>query len=323
MIKTATLELLAGATLAALAFSPAHAQTFPSKPIRIVSAYAAGGPTELLSRTVGEPAAARLGQPVLPEARPGANERIATEYVLRTPADGYTVLLIATPHATNPSLFELKYDTRRDFTGLIHLVNILPMITTHPDSGIRTLGDLVKLAKAKPGSVTYGSPGNATGPHLLMELIGLITDTQMQHVPYKGDAPALTELLGGRLSASSNAMSSSMPYVKAGRLRALAIAGKERSPLLPDAPTIVEAGYPEAAVTGWFGLVVRSDTPRDIVARLNTDFDAALRQPDVREKLAGVGMIPAGGSPEAFTSHIHAEIDRWARVIKTRGIKAE
>ena len=302
---------------------PATAQTFPSKPIHIVSAYASGGPTELLARTVGDRASPRLGQPILVEARPGANERIASEYVLRSPADGYTLLLVATPHATNPGLFEMTYDTRRDLTGLLHLADILPLITTHPDSPLHSLNDLVKAARAQPGALTYGSPGNATAPHLLLELIGLITDIRMQHVPYKGDAPALTELLGKRLDVSSNAMTSSMPYVKAGRLRGLAISSRERSPLLPNVATVREQGYPDAVVSGWFGLIVRTQTPLEVIARLNADLDWALKQVDVQEKLSAVGLVPVGGSTEEFTNHIHAEMDRWMQVIRTRGIKAQ
>lgn len=308
---------------ALIASTGASAQTFPTKPVRIVLAYASGGPTEFLARTVGEKASARLGQPILVEARPGANERIATEYVARLPADGYTLLLVATPHSTNPSLFTLPYDTQKTFTGLIQLADIFPMITVHPDSPLRDMRDLVNAAKAKPGEITYGSPGTATSPHLLMELLGLLTGTNMRHIPFKGDAAALTELLGNRLSASSNAISSGMPHVKAGRLRALGTSGRERSPQLPDVPTLYEQGFADAVVTGWFGLVVHAQTPRPIITRLNAEFDAALGLPEVREKISAVGLIPAGGSADKFTAHIRAETERWAKVVKSRGIKVE
>jgi tripartite-type tricarboxylate transporter receptor subunit TctC len=301
----------------------AQAQPFPSKPIRIVLAYAAGGPTDFLARTVGEKVSARLGQPVLVEARPGANERIATEHLLRSPADGYTVLLVAPPHATNPALFQMNYDAQKEITGLIHLINIPPLITTHPSSGLQNFGDLVKAAKAKPGELTYGTPGNATSNHLLMELLGLLADIKMQHIPFKGDSPAVTELLGGRITVSLNTVTAGITHVKAGRLRALGIASRERSPLLPEVPTLYEQGYPEAVVTTWFGLVIHAQTPRDIVNRLNAEFDAALQMPDVREKIGAVGMVPVGGPAEQFTAHIRAEAERWGRVVKTRGIKAE
>lgn len=266
--------LAAAAAFWVLTAMPALAQPFPSKPIRMVLAYAAGGPTDFLARTIGEKVSARVGQPVLVEARPGANERVATEHVLRSPADGYTVLLVAPPHATNPSLFQMNYDAQKDLSGLIHLINIPPLITTHPASGLHSFNDLVKAAKAKPGELTFGTPGNATSNHLLMELLGLIADS-------------------------------------------------ERSTLLPEVPTLYEQGFPDAVVTTWFGLVIHAQTPRDIIHRLNAAFDAALHTPEVREKIGAVGMVPVGGSAEQFTAHIRAEAERWGRVVKTRGIRAE
>jgi tripartite-type tricarboxylate transporter receptor subunit TctC len=307
----------------AFASAPAAAQSFPSKPIKIVLAYAAGGPTDFLARTVGEKVSSRVGQPVLVEARPGANERVATEYLLRSPADGYTVVLVAPPHAINPSLFKMNYDAAKDTTGVIHLVNLPPLITAHPDSGLQNFNDLVKAAKAKPGELTFGTPGNATSNHLMMELLGLIADIKMQHVPFKGDAPAITELLGQRISVSANTITAGIQHVKAGRLRAIGIASRERSPLLPEVPTLYEQGYPDAVVTTWFGLIAHAQTPRDALQRLNAEFDAALKAPDVREKLHNVGMLPVGGSAEEFTAHIRAEAGRWAKVVQTRGISAQ
>ena len=313
----------AACTVALIAATGAFAQAYPTKPVRIVLAYASGGPTEFLARAVGEKASQRLGQPVLVEPRPGANERVATEYVSKLPPDGYTLLLIATPHSTNPSLFELPYDTPKTFTGVIHLSDIYPLITVHPDSPLRDVRDMVSAAKLKPDDLTYGSPGTATGNHLMMELLGLVTGTSMRHIPFKGDAPALTELLGNRLSVSTNALSSGLPYIKAGRLRALGTSGGERSPQMPDVPTLREQGFVDFVVTGWFGIVAHAQTPRPIINRLNAELDAALGAPEVREKIAAAGMIPAGGSAEKFTAHIRSENERWAKVIKARGIKVE
>ena len=279
------LRIAVPAAMPLLAATAANAQSYPVKPVGIVTAYAAGGPTEFLARTVGEKVAARLGQPILVEARPGANERVATEHVVRSPADGYTLLLAASPHAINPALFQMTYDVRTDMIGLIHLTDILPLITAHPDSPLRSATDMIAAARARPDELTYGSPGNATGNHLLMELLGMITDTRMRHIPFKGDAPALTELLGGRLSVSTNAISSGLPHVKAGRLRALGVSSRERSAVLPDVPTLIEQGFSDAVVTGWFGLMMHAQTPRPIVSRLNTEFDAALALPDVREQI--------------------------------------
>jgi tripartite-type tricarboxylate transporter receptor subunit TctC len=265
----------------------------------------------------------RLGQPVLIEPKPGANERVATAHLIASPADGYTTVLVAPPHATNPSLFQLAYDTPRETTGLIHLVNIPPLLTTYPDSGLSNFNDLVKLAKAKPGEVTFGSAGNATSTHLTVELLALLAGIQLQHIPYKGDAPAITELLGKRIHASSNTITAGIAHVKAGRLKALGISSRERSPLLPEVPTFIEQGYPEAEITTWFGLIVHAATPKEIANKLNAEFNHSLQLPEVRERLAQVGMMPVGGSPEQFTAHIRRETERWANVIKTRGIKVE
>ncbi len=315
--------LVCGASVAMAQPASTSLSGFPSKPIRLLLAYAGGGPTDFLARLVGESVSKRLGQPVLVEPRPGANERLATAHLIASPADGYTVLLVAPPHATNPSLFQMTYDTQKDTTGLIHLTNIPPVLTTHPRSGLNNFNDLVKLAKAKPGEVTFGSAGNATSTHLTVELLAIMAGVQLLHIPFKGDAPAITELIGERIYASSNTITAGLPYIKAGRLKALGISSRERSPLLPDVPTFIEQGYPGADVTAWFGLIVHSATPKEIIDKLNVEFQAALATPEIRERLIQVGMTPVGGSPEQFTAHIRRETERWAKVIKTSGIKVE
>lgn len=319
------LRIVVAAAALAAAMAPALAQPvrFPAKPVRLVLAYTAGGPTDFLARLVSDPVSRRLGQPVLVEPKPGANERVATAHLIASPPDGHTVLLVAPPHTTNPSLFQMPYDSRRETTGLIHLTNIPPMLTTYPESGINTFEDLVKLAKAKPGEITFGSAGNATSTHLTVELLAIMAGVQLQHIPFKGDAASMTELLGKRIHASSNTITTGLPHVRAGRLRAIGISSRERSPLLPDVPTFIEQGYPDAEITSWFGLIVHSATPKDIIGRLNAEFNAALDLPEVREKLTLAGMSPVGGSPEQFTAHIARETERWAKVIKARGIKIE
>ena len=316
----------AGAALALPAAFPttAQAQAFPSKPVTIVLSYAAGGPTDFLARTLGEKVSARLGQPVLVDPKPGANERVATEYLLRQPADGYTTVLVALPHATNPAVFaSLPYDTFREFIGLIHLVNIPVILTVKSDSPIRNFADFAAFAKAKPGEAMFGSPGAATSSHLTVELLGTLTGSGFTHIPYKGDAPAMTELMGGRIVASVNSLPGALGQIRGGRVRAIGISSAQRVPIPPDVPTFAEQGHPEAVTATWFGLIVRSSTPRDVVAKLNAEFSAALAQPDVREKLSERGMTIVGGSPESFTAFIRAENERWAKVVKARGIKIE
>lgn len=302
----------------------ASAQGFPSRPVTIVLSYAAGGPTDFLARTLAEKVSTRVGQPVLVDPKPGANERVATEYLLRQPADGYTTVLVALPHATNPAVFaSLPYDTVKEFIGLIHLVNIPVILTVKSDSPIRNFADFAAFAKARPGEAMFGSPGAATSSHLTIELLGTLAGVTFTHIPYKGDAPAMTELMGGRIVASVNSLPGALGQIKGGRVRSIGISSAQRVPLLPEVPTFAEQGFPEAITATWFGLIVRSSTPRDVVARLNADFNAALAMADVKEKLNDRGMTTVGGTPESFTAFIRSETERWSRVVKARGIRIE
>ena len=313
---------LAGLALALPATAPA--QGFPSKPFTIVLSYAAGGPTDFLARTLAEKVSARIGQPVLVDPKPGANERVATDYLLRQPADGYTSVLVALPHATNPAVFaSLPYDTFKEFIGLVHMVNIPVILTVKSDSPIRTFADFAAFAKAKPGEAMFGSPGAATSSHLTIELLGTLAGATFTHIPYKGDAPAMTELMGGRIVASVNSLPGALGQIRGGRVRSIGISSAQRVPTLPDVPTFAEQGYPDAVTATWFGLIVRSGTPKDIVARLNTEFNTALALPDVREKLSDRGMTPVGGSSETYTAFIRSENERWSKVVAQAGIKSE
>jgi tripartite-type tricarboxylate transporter receptor subunit TctC len=318
-------------TVAALFFGlalalpgPAAAQGFPAKPLTIVLSYAAGGPTDFLARTLGEKVSARIGQPVLVDPKPGANERVATEFLLRQPADGYTSVLVALPHATNPAVFaSLPYDTFKEFVGLVHMVNIPVILTVKSDSPIRNFADFAAFAKARPGEAMFGSPGAATSSHLTIELLGTLAGATFTHIPYKGDAPAMTELMGGRIVASVNSLPGALGQIRGGRVRSIGISSAQRVPTLPDVATFAEQGYPDAVTATWFGLIVRSGAPRDAVAKLNAEFNAALALPDVKDKLSDRGMTPVGGTPETFTAFIRSENERWGKVVKARGIKIE
>jgi tripartite-type tricarboxylate transporter receptor subunit TctC len=304
--------------------SEVSAQTYPSKPITIMLSYGAGGPTDFLARMLAERVSQRVGQPVLVNPKPGANERIATEYLRNQPADGYLIQLVAVPHATNPAIFDsLPYDSVKDFTALIHLVDISPILSVRADSPVRNFADYVNLARTRPGEANFGSAGNATSTHLTMELLSGMAGVSFLHIPYKGDAAAVTEVLGGRLVASMNAAPAVVSQIKAGRLRGIGISSMERSPVVPDVPTFVEQGYPGAVAGTWFGLIVRSGTPRQIIARLNSEFNAALAIPEVREKLVAAAMTPVGGAPEQFAATIRRDTERWGNIIKERRIKIE
>jgi tripartite-type tricarboxylate transporter receptor subunit TctC len=309
--------------LCAVAF-PADAQDYPSKPVKVVMAYAPGGPTDFISRVISEKLQQKFGQPFLVESKPGANLRIGTEFVAKSAPDGYTIGVTGVPHATNPALFpNMPYDTLRDLAGLAQLVDAPLALSVPAASPVKTVADLIALAKAKPGEVTIGTAGNGTGPHLSMEFLFLVAGANYTHVPYKGDAPAVTELLGARLTAGSNTLQSVLQHIKAGRLHALAVSSRERVAAAPEIPTLVEQGYPDNVVNTWFGMIVPAGVPRDIVHKLNREINAALAMPDVREKIFATGLLPVGGTAEQFDAHIRREMERWAKVIKARGIKAE
>lgn len=302
----------------------ASAQDSSSRTIRIILPYAAGGPAELVARLTVERMGQRLGMRALVESRPGGNTRIATEALRKSPADGSTLLLVGLPFATNPMLFpSLPYDSLKDFSAVVHLVNMPNVISVPQDSPARNMAELIAMAKSKPGAVAVGTGGNGSGGHLAVELISMLTDTTMTHVPFKGDAPAVTELLGGRIAAAISPPTVPLPHITAGRLRAIGVAANERFQLLPEVPTLAEQGLKDTAAYSWLGLVAHSGVPRDVVARLNAEANAALSSPQVRERLIATGQMPVGGSTEHFENWIRSEMQRWGNVIKSRGIKAD
>ena len=217
----------------------------------------------------------------------------------------------------------MAYDTLKDLTGLAHLVDAPLVLSVPAASPVKNVADLIALARARPGEVTIGTAGNGTGTHLSMELLFLVAGANYTHVPFKGDAPAVTELLGARLSAGSNTLQSVLQHMKAGRLRGIAVFSRERAAAAPEVPTLVEQGYPDNVVNTWFGMIVPAGVPRDVINKLNREINAALAMPDVREKILATGLLPVGGTPEQFDALIRSEMVRWDKVIKARGIKAE
>ena len=228
------------------------------------------------------------------------------------------------PHATNPALFPvMPYDTLKDLAGLAHLVDAPLVLSVPAASPVRNVADLIALAKAKPGEVTIGTAGNGTGTHLAMEFLFLVAGANYTHVAYKGDAPAVTELLGARLTAGSNTLQSALQHMRGARLRGIAVYTRDRVAAAPEVPTLVEQGYADLVVNTWFGMIVPAGVPREIVGKLNREINAALALPDVREKILATGLLPVGGTAEQFDALIRSEMERWVRVIKARGIKAE
>ncbi len=308
--------LLCAATLSA-------GQTWPAKPVRIVTPYAAGGSNDLAARILAERLTQRLGQQTVVENKPGANNRIGTELVAKSAPDGYTLFFCATPHATNPGLYKLPYDTVNDFAPIVHAVTLPLVILVQATSPAKSVAELMDLARKDAANRNIGSPGNASGPHFVIELLSSVTGVPLQHIPYKGDPPVVQDLLGGRLYASVGSIGPAIPHIKSGKLRALAVTSPQRSSQLPDVPTIAEQGFPNAEAFAWFALLAPAGTPTDVVAKLNSEVNLILKEPDVANRLLGLGMTPVGGSADQLGLFIRTEIDRWTKLSQTRTIKVD
>ena len=314
---------IAAAVLAAAACA-VQAQNWPAKPVHLISPYPPGGTNDVTGRIVGDKLAARLGQPVLVENKPGANTRIATEYVAKSEPDGYTLFWVAAPHTVNPALYsKLPYDTIKAFAPVAQTVMLPVLMTVPAASPAKSLKEFLELAKKDPKFTTVSSPGNGSGPHLAIELLIASSGAPLAHVPYKGDAPALNDLLGGQLAAGMAAFGTPLPHVKSGKLRALAVVSRQRMPQLPDVPPFAEAGYPQVDAFAWFGMLAPAGTPEPVIARLNTEVNAILKLPDVRARFEQLGALPIGGTPADFDRFIRADIEKWTRVVKERGIKPD
>jgi tripartite-type tricarboxylate transporter receptor subunit TctC len=319
MIRVALL-FVALASVAA----PASAQTYPAKLVRLVITFAAGGGSDLAARAVAPRLSDALGQPVVIENRSGANGAVGAEAVAKAPADGYTIMLgAAGTMAVASHLTKLPFDPLRDFAP-ISLVATSPFIVTvHPSVKAESIRDLVALARASPGRLTFGSSGTGGAPQLATELFKSMAGVDMLHVPYKGLGPAITDLLGGQIHVIFADVGLVSAHLKAGRLRGLAVTGSTRSAALPDLPTVAEAGVPGYAAGTWYGLFAPAGTPPMIVSRLSEETRKALAQPEVRASLAAQGVDPAGNTPEQFAAFVREEHAKWGKVIRDAGIKAE
>jgi tripartite-type tricarboxylate transporter receptor subunit TctC len=316
------------ATLAALAaFAlPAQAQDYPTRPIRIIVPYTAGGSSDSVARTVGDKLQGRLNQSVIVENRPGGNAFIGTEYVAKAPADGYTLLLAGmTTHAAAPALYKkLPYDPVKDFAPITNVIDSPIVVVVHPDVPANNLKELVAYAKANPGKLNYGSAGVGNTLHLAGEVFQSVTGTRLTHVPYKGASQALGDLMGGRIQVMFDLPQTPLPQIQAGRLKALAITGKERLAILPNVPTAAEAGFPDYRFATWIGLVAPAGTPAPIVAKLHAEVVKAITQPDVTDSFAQRGMVVAPSeSPDAFARMIKSENERLGQVIRAAGVEPE
>ncbi len=314
---------MAAAVSASLS-SPSLAQPYPAKPIRLVAPSSTGGGIDALARVIAN-SPHGLGQPIIVENRGGANGMIGTDLVAKAAPDGYTILLgFLGALAVNPSLYpKLPYDPVKDFAAITQVSASPPLIVAHASLPARSLKELVKLDRARPGQLTYGTGGIGTGGHLTMELFNLTAGTKILHVPYKGVGPALTDVISGQISLMVSSPISSAPHVQSGRLRGLAVAGKSRQAVLPDVPTAIESGWPGFESTSWFGVLAPAGTPPAIVARLHKEITTQLRRPDVREQITRTGADVVADTPEQFSAYIKSEIVKWAKVVKAANIKVE
>jgi tripartite-type tricarboxylate transporter receptor subunit TctC len=324
LVSTLTARLVALLSamlvLAPVALAQTQAQ-YPSKPIRLVVPFPAGGTTDILARAVAQKLSEAWGQQVIVDNRPGAGGNIGSDIVAKAAPDGYTLVMgTVGTHAINPSLYrKMPYDHVKDFAPVILVAGVPNVLVVNPSLPVHTVRELVDYAKANPGKLNFASSGNGTSIHLSGELFKTMAGVQMTHVPYKGSAPALTDLMGGQVQLMFDNLPSSLQLIQAGKLRAIAVTSTARAAALPDVPTIAESGLPGFEASSWFGVLAPAGTPREIVTKLNATIGAWLATPDAKDKLLSQGAIAAGGTPEAFARHIDAETAKWAKVVKMSG----
>ena len=311
------------ALVAGLGATGAIAQSYPSKPVKLVVPYPPGGPTDIVARVIAQRLQTQTGQAFVVENLPGAGGNTGAAAVARAAPDGYTLLVATTAHAINPSLFKnLSYQFGKDFAPITQLTAGPLVIVVNPALPVKTVAELIHLAKAKPGDLNFASSGNGQSTHLAGELFNATAGTRIRHVPYKGSAPALTDTMAGQTQLMFDTMLSAMPHVKGGKLRAIAVTSAQRSPAAPDLPTVAES-LPGFEAIAWNGLLAPANTPREIVAKLSAELRSAMEQPEVRERFEAQGFAAAWTPPEAFGGFIRAEIDKWAKGVQVSGATIE
>lgn len=316
--------VIAGALMTALAAAHAQAPNWSSKPIRLVVPFSAGGTTDIVARLIGQRLGPALGTQVVIDNKPGANGIMGSEVVAKAPPDAHTLVIVAPGHASNVTLYKkLPYDTLADFEPIILLLTQPSMLVVHPSVKANSTADLLKLAKASPGNVTYASGGNGSSQHLAAAMFADMAGLTLTHVPYRGSAPAEADLLGGQVNVMFASMVSVLPQVKNGRLRALAVSSDKRSAAAPDLPTVAEAGVPGYAAVAWAGLLAPKGTPPQAIAQLNAEVTRIMNEPEVKERLAGLGADFSPNSPKDFDQFIRSEITRWGDVIRRANLKVD
>ena len=324
-MRTGFVASLRIAALAALAITPALAQNYPSKPIRILIAQAPGSATDVISRVVGNRLSESLGQPIVIEARPGAGGMVGTEAAAKSAPDGYTLFMANnSTHGSNPAVYaKLPYDAVNDFAPISFVASVPYVLVVDPALPVSSVQQLIALAKSKPKQFNYASAGNGSTHHFCGELLKSMAGIDLVHVPYKGSPPAIAGLLGGEVSLMFANLTDIGSQIKGGKVRPLAVSAARRAPLLPEVPTMAEAGLPGFEIMSWFGLLAPAGTPAPVVARLNAETVKVLARADVQATLAAQGLEVAPGTPEQFAAYIKSEIAKFTRIGKAAGIKAE
>jgi tripartite-type tricarboxylate transporter receptor subunit TctC len=318
LLPACLLALLMGAAGAA------GAQSYPAKPVRFIVPFPPGGPTDILGRVVATRLAEAWAVPVVPDNRPGAGGNIGTEQCARAPADGYTVCMLSIAQTISPSIYrKLAFDPVRDLAHVTLLATLPSLLVVHPSLPVRGVKELVALASARPGALSYASGGTGTSTQLLMEWLKLEAGLDIVHVPYKGSGPALVDQISGQIEVAFTTIIAVLPHVQSGRLRAIAVSTRERFPTLPAVPAVAEAGIKAFDGGSWQGIVMPLGAPREAINRANLDLTRMLRSPDTRERILAMGGIALGNSPEEFSAFVQAEVAKWAKVVKAAGIRPE
>jgi tripartite-type tricarboxylate transporter receptor subunit TctC len=318
-LLSAALALILGSKV-----MPARAQSYPSRPVRVMLPYPPGGPTDVLVRIVAAKLSEAMGQSFNVDNKAGASGMIGSAEVAKAAPDGYTLLGNASIHVINPSLYpKAVFDAIADFTPITQLATVPLILVVNNDLPVKTVRELIAYGKANPTRLNFASSGNAAAPHLAGESFKIATGVQMQHVPYKGSAPALTDLIGGQVQLMFDSMPSATPFVKSGKLRALAVSSAKRSPAFPDLPTLAEAGVPGFDISTWYGLWAPKAASKDLVDKLAIEIAKILKSPEVRDRYAALGAEPVGSSPDEFSAYCKSELLKWAKIVKDSGAKAD
>jgi tripartite-type tricarboxylate transporter receptor subunit TctC len=323
IVAAKAIPILVCASTLSGASAPAVAQAFPTKPLRIIVGFAPGGGTDFIARTTAPRLSEALGQPVVVENRTGASGVLAAEQGVKSPPDGHTLTLIASNFASYPSLYKLAFDAVKDVQALVQLTQGPFLVAVHPSLPVKTTRDLIALAKKNPGELNYASTGAGALSHLGVEHFSIMANVRMTHIPYKGTGPALIDTIAGHTTVIFGSILPTLPHVRSGRLRGIAVTTLQRVAAEPGIPTVAESGLPGYEVNNWNGLIVPRATPRPVVDRLNGEFNRILKMKDVIDRLQGDGSAPAGGTPEDFAARIAKEMALWSRVIATAKVKVD